>query len=105
MTWLRDFRAYRHPLLLIAVWSAVEAAAIAWTALVPDWPFHSESGTGSIGGAIFWTGLLVLFLGLGSRLAWWLAIFSNTVAVVVCVAAGAFDRSVKPLGLAALEAF
>lgn len=77
MTELRAFRNYGHPLLLIALWATLEAATILWTASVSGDPFYPDSGPGSLGDAIFSTGLLVIFVGVGSPLAWWLAIFSG----------------------------
>ena len=104
VTRLRDFRTYGHPLLLIAVWSMLEAATIIWIALLPGHPTYNESGgVGSLGQAIFFTALFVLFVALGSRFVWWLAIFSSILAVGVAVAAGVFELGVKPLGVAALQ--
>ena len=48
--------------------------------------------------------ILAVFLFVGSRIAWWLAIFSNTLGTVVGVAAGIYEREVGPLGLAVLQA-
>jgi hypothetical protein len=104
VTRLRDFRMYGHPLLLIAVWSTLQAASIVWVALLPGDPSNSSEGMGSVGQAIFWTGALVLFLVLGSRIAWWLAIFFNTVAAFLGVAFGVFEFGVKPWGVALFQA-
>ena len=104
MAKVRAFREYAHPLLLIGVWSGLEAATIAWTALVPGVPFYSESGTGSLGQAVFVTVVLVIFVGVGSRLAWWLAIFSTTVGVSLGVVGGLVEFGVKPVGFVLLQA-
>jgi hypothetical protein len=104
VTRLRDFRRYGHPLLLVAVWAALEAATIAWSALLPGDPFHSESGVGSLGQSILLTGILVLGVAWGFRVAWWLAIFSSAAAVFVSVALGVFELGVKPWGVALLQA-
>ena len=94
---LRAFRAYGHPLLLIAVWSTFQAATIAWSALAPGDLSYAPQ-------AIFWTVILAVFLFVGSRIAWWLAIFSNTLGAVVGLAAGIYERGIGPLGLAVLQA-
>src|SRR5687767_11714708 len=93
---LRDFRTFGHPLVLIAVWATLHAGTIAWIELLPGSPFYSDSDVGSLGSAIFWAVVLVVFVALGSRLAWWLAIFSSTVGVGMGVAAGVFELGVKP---------
>jgi hypothetical protein len=101
---LRAFRTYGHPLLLIAVWATVEAATILWTALVPGNPFYADSGTGSLGQAVFISVVLVFFVGVGSRLAWWLAIFFATLGVGASLGLAVFEPGVKPLGVAVLSA-
>lgn len=104
MTRLRAWRAYAHPLLLVAVWATLEAATIAWAALVPGDPSYSDSGVGSLGQAIFATGALVLFVALGSRIAWWLSIFFLTAGMLVGVVAAASELEAAPLGVAVLQA-
>jgi len=98
------FRAYGQPLLLIVVWATFEAAIILWTALVPGDPSYADSGAGSLGQAVFISVLLVTFVGLGSRLAWWLALFFATLGVVVSLALAVAESGVKPLGVAVLSA-
>ena len=80
---LRDIRSYGHPLLLIALYAALEGVTILWTAWVPGDPSYADSGNGSLGLAVFISVVLVIFLGLGSRLAWWLAIFFCVLGVGV----------------------
>jgi hypothetical protein len=104
MAKVRAFREYGHPLLLIAVWSLLEAATIAWTALVPGAPFYSNSGIGSLGQSVFFTAVLVVFVSVGSRLAWWLAIFSTTVGVSLGVVGGLIEFGAKPVGFVLLQA-
>lgn len=104
VTRLGAFRAHGHPLLLIAVWSILEAATIGWTALLPGDPLYSDSGIGSLGQALFVTSAAVLFLVLGSRIVWWLAIFSDTVGVGIGVALTVLQFGVKPIGLALFQA-
>jgi hypothetical protein len=99
VTRLRDFRTYGHPLLLIAVWASLHAATIAWIALLPGDPFLRSSGQ-----PIFVTAIIALSVSWGSRVAWWLAIFSSAVAVFISVALGVFEFGVKPWGVALFQA-
>ena len=101
---LRALRATGHPLLLIALWATLEAATIAWTALVPGGPWYSQPGAGSLGGAIFWTLLIVLFVAVGNRFGWWLAIVSDTVGIGFGVVAGIYDPGIGAFGVAVLQA-
>lgn len=101
---MKAFRTYGHPLLLIAVWSIVDAATIAWIALGPGEPHYSDSAVGSLGQAVFLTSVLVIGVGIGSRLAWWLAIFFATVGVGVGGAAALFEFEAKPVGVVLLQA-
>jgi hypothetical protein len=82
-------------LLLIAIWALLEAAVIACTAILPGGPFYADYGMGSLGQAVSVTALLVLFVALGSRVAWWLAVFSSTVGFPIAVLLVNF--SVKPI--------
>lgn len=104
MARLRALRASGHPLLLIALWATLEAATIVWTALVPGGPWYSQSGAGSLGGAIFWTLLIVLFVAVGNRFGWWLAIVSDTVGIGFGVVAGIYDPGIGAFGVAVLQA-
>ena len=81
-------------MLLIAIWALLEAAVIACTAILPGDPFYAD-GMGSLGQAVSVTALLVLFVALGSRVAWWLAVFSSTVGFPIAVLLVNF--SVKPI--------
>ena len=90
--------------MLIALWSLLEAAYIVAIATLPGNPFYSDSGMGSLGQAVFVTALLVLFVALGSRLAWWLAIFSTTVGVALPIAALLVEPGWKPFVVAPLAA-
>jgi hypothetical protein len=101
---LTALRAKTDPLLLIAVWSLLEMATIAWTALGSGEPSYEGSGVGSLGQAVVVTGIFILLVARGSRIAWWLAIFSDTVGVAVGLALVAFEPGVKPAGLALLQA-
>jgi hypothetical protein len=90
--------------LLIALWTLLESATIAWTALLWGDPFYADSGVGSLGGAILVTGILVVLVARASRIAWWFAIFSDTVGIVIGLALLAFEPGVKPVGVAVLQA-
>jgi hypothetical protein len=98
---VRAFRTYGHPLLLIAIWATLEAATIAWLALLQGNP-SLESG--SLGGTFLAMGILVVFLFLGSRFAWWLAIFFSALGVIVGVGVALVDPGIKPVGIALLQA-
>ena len=78
---LRSFRTYGHPLVLIGVWAALEAATLAWLALLPG----DQLLAGSLRGPILVSAVLVVLVGFGSRWAWWIAIFLETTGVVVGV--------------------
>jgi hypothetical protein len=101
---MRGFRRDTHPLLLIGIWALLESAAIVCTAVLPGDPFYADSGMGSLGQAVFVTALLVVFVALGSRVAWWLGIFSSTVGVGLPIAVLLVDLSVKPILVALIEA-
>ena len=49
-------------------------------------------------------GVLVVLLFLGSRFAWWLAIFSSTLWVIVGVGVALVEPGIKPVGIALLQA-
>jgi hypothetical protein len=101
---LREFRTYGHPLLLIGVWATLQAATILWIARVPGEWSYVGSGTGSLGQAVFISVALVLFVGGGSRLAWWFAIFDSTVGLPFSLVVAVAEPGVKPLGVAVLQA-
>jgi len=101
---VRAFRQEASPFVLIAVWSLLEAAYIAAIAILPGNPFYADSGMGSLGQAVFFTVLLVLFVALGSRLAWWLAIFSATVGVALPIASLLAGFGFKPFVVTPLAA-
>jgi hypothetical protein len=100
---LREFRAHGHSLLLIGIWAILEAATLAWIALMPGAPVYSDSGVGSLRDAVVVTVVLVVFVGVGSLLAWWLAIFSNTVGFALGIVAGLVSFGPKPVGVALLQ--
>jgi hypothetical protein len=104
VTRLRALRASGHPLLLIGIWSLLEAGIIAWTALLPGSPFYADSGNGSLGQAVFITSIVAIFLFLGSRLAWWFAIFFDAGGVFLGVVAIALEPALKPVGWFVLSA-
>ena len=87
---LRAFRSFGHPLLLVAVWGALEAAAVAWIAFVPGDPSRESARV-----ALLVTAVLVVFVGVGSRLAWWLAILVSALGVVVGLGATFVDFGVE----------
>jgi hypothetical protein len=103
VTKLHALRAAAPPLLLIAVWALLGAATIAWVALVPGGPSYAD-GVGSLGGAVFATAALALLMGLGSRIAWLLAIFFHVSAIFASAAVGAYEQEAKALVVALLEA-
>jgi hypothetical protein len=100
---MRAFQREAHPLLLIGIWSVLEAANIAAVAILPGNPFYADSGVGSLGQAVVFTALLVLFVALGSRLAWWLAIFSATVGFAMPIGALLVEFSFKPFVVAPIS--
>jgi hypothetical protein len=98
------FPVIRTPVLLIAVWATLQAATILWIAWVSgDWSY-ADSGTGSLGQAVFISVVLVFFVGVGSRLVWWLAIFNSTVGLALSLVLAVVEPGVKPLGVAVLQA-
>jgi hypothetical protein len=101
---MRAIRQEAHPLLLIGIWALLEAAMIAAIAILPGSPFYADSGTGSLGQAVFFTVPVVFFVALGSRLAWWIAIFSATVSVALPIASLLAEPSWKPFVVTPLAA-
>jgi hypothetical protein len=101
---MRTFRRDAHPLAVIAVWALFEAAGIAVTARVAGDPHYAESGGSSVGTAVVVTSILVLFVALGSRVGWWIAIFSSTVGLAMPIVALLEGLHVKPLLLAPIAA-
>ena len=103
VTRLNALRAHGHPLLLIGVWSLLEVATIVWTAQAPGSPFYADGGPGTLGGAVLITTVVVLFVALGSQLAWWIAIF-DTLGIVLGVLTAILELGVKPIGVILLQA-
>jgi hypothetical protein len=94
---LRRFRDESSPLVLVGVWFLLSLAAIAVTATAPGSPFYSGDGSGSLGGAVFVTAFLGAFIFFGVRLAWWLTIIWDSMAVVLSLALFVSDPHPKPL--------
>ena len=78
------------------MWIAVEAVSVACVALLPGDPSYSDSGNGSLGQAVLVRALVALVVGLGSRVAWWLAIFLDSLGI-------AFDVTVAWLEFGASQ--
>jgi hypothetical protein len=104
---VRHFRAHASPRLLIAIYATLSAAVIALTALAPGLPSFSPSSPAQA--AIFVEVLVVLFLLLGSLVAWWIAFTFSVVGVVLngysmLYGHGALGFEPKALGAGLLEA-
>ena len=98
MNRLRELRTYGHPLLLIGLWAAFQAATIAVASLLAESP-----SVGSLRAPILGSIFLAFCLVLGWRIAWWLAIFWNTGVICVSVGFGIFEFGVKPWLVALLQ--
>lgn len=101
---LVEFRNDAHPLKLIAIWSLLEAATIALVATLPGDPFYAESGMGSLGQAVVVTAVLMLFVLVGSRIGWYVAIFSDTVALALPIVVLLMGFQLKPIIVAVFSA-
>ena len=104
---VRRFRAHASPRLPIAIYATLSAAVIALTALAPGLPSFSSSSPAQA--AIFVEVLVVLFLLLGSLVAWWLAVLFSFVGVMLngytmLFGHGALGFEPKALGVLLLEA-
>jgi hypothetical protein len=104
---VRHFRAHASPRLLIAIYATLSAAVIALTALAPGLPSFSPSTPARA--SIFVEVLVVLFLLLGSLLAWWIALIFSFVGVMLngysmLFGHGALGFEPKALGVLLLEA-
>jgi small-conductance mechanosensitive channel len=104
---VRHFRAHASPRLLIAIYATLSALVIALTALAPGLPSFSPSTPARA--SIFVAVLVVLFLLLGSLLAWWIALIFSFVGVMLngysmLFGHGALGFESKALGVMLLEA-
>lgn len=104
---MRRFVAFRdeaNPLLLIGIWALLDAATMVVIRQLPGDPFYADTGTGSLEQAMLVSALLVLFVALGSRFAWYLAIFSATVYVALSIVVLLMGVQIKPVVVAILSA-
>jgi hypothetical protein len=104
---VRHFRAHASARLLIAIYATLSAAVIALTALAPGLPSFSPSSPAQA--SIFVEVLVVLFLLLGSLLAWWIALIFSFIGVMLngysmLFGHGALGFEPKALGVMLLEA-
>jgi hypothetical protein len=104
MRTLVAFRNEASPLLLIGIWALLDAVTIGVIRLLPGNPFYADTGMGSLGQALLFSALLVLFVALGSRLAWYLAIFSATVGLALPIVVLLMGVQIKPIIVAVLSA-